>query len=155
MKETIWQIIKLVLCAFLVIALQVAVLKEVTDIAFNLPLVAIIAIASFSNLEMSIYSAAIFIASISLLSYDNVIYWSYLLIAFITNQFNPKNLEDKFLVAAFYCSIFSPILEIIYTPVKEDLINKCITTTLINLASLVPIYFLLKLTLSQKKKTLY
>jgi hypothetical protein len=155
MNETIWQIIKLVLCAFVVIALQVAVLKEVTDIAFNLPLVAIISIASFSNLEMSIYSAAIFIASISLLSYDNVIYWSYLLIAFITNQFNPKNLEDKFLVAAFYCSVFSPILEIIYTPVREDLINKCITTTLINLASLVPVYFLLKLTLSQKKKALY
>lgn len=155
MKETFWQIIKLVFCAFLILTLQVAVLKFITDASFNLPLVAIIAIASFSSLEISLYSATIFIAATSVLTYGSSVYWVYLLIAYITNQFNPKNLEDKFLIAAFYCSIFTPILEIIYTPIKEDLVNKCLTTTLINLATLIPLYFILKLTLREKKKTLY
>lgn len=155
MKEIFWQSFKLVFLAFLILILQVAVLKEVTDISFNLPLVAIITIASFSNLETSLFGASIFIAAISLLSYNNSLYWGYLLVAFITNQFNPKNLEDKFLVAAFYCALFTPIFEFIYTPVKENLLNKCITTTLINLSTLIPLYFILKLTLRSKKKTLY
>lgn len=155
MKEIFWQIIKLVLCAFLILTLQIAVLNFITDINFNLPLVAIIAIASFSSLEFSLYTATIFIAATSMLSYGSNLYWVYLVIAFVTNQFNPKNLEDKFLIAAFYCSLFTPILEILYTPIKEDLVHKCLTTTLINLASLVPIYFLLKLSLKEKKKTLY
>jgi hypothetical protein len=155
MKKVFWQIIKLVLFAFLILTLQIAVLKEISDISFNLPLVAIITIASFSSLEISLYSASIFIAAISLLSYDNTIYWAYLIAAFITNQLNPKNLEDKFLVAAFYCSLFTPIFEIFFTPVKEHLINKCIINTLINLATLIPVYFVLKLALSNKKKAIY
>ena len=132
--------------------LQVAVLKEITDISINLPLVAIIAIASFSSLSVSIYTSTFLVIAISLLSYNSSVYWTYILVAYITNQFNPKNLEDKFLVAVFYCLIFSPIFELIYTPVRTELVDKSISVTLINLATLIPVYFILKLSLSQKKR---
>ncbi len=136
-------------------ALQVAVIKEFTSLNFNLPLVSIIAISSFSNLEISLYCAGLNVVLINLLSYNNSFYWSYLLVALAVNQLNPKNLEDKLLIALFYCVILSPVFELIYTPFRENLINKCITSTLINLASLIPLYFILKIFFFEKPKSYY
>lgn len=156
MKDFFWQIIKLALFAFLILTLQISVLKEFTDLAFNLPLVTIIAIASLASLELTLASAAVIVGIISLLSYNSLVYWTFILAALVTNQLNPKNLEDKFLIAAFYCAISTPIFEIIYAPVKEGLINKSIIATLVNLATLIPIYFILKLIIiKEKKRKLY
>ena len=155
MKYFIWQTFKLASFAFLILTLQLAVLKELSPLNFNLPLVAIITIASIASLEVSLYSASFFVIAISLLSYNSTFYWTFLVAAFITNQFSPKNLEDKFLIAAFYCAVFTPVFEILYSPVKEALINKCIFATLINLATLIPIYFILKFVIVEKKRNLY
>lgn len=145
MKNILWQGLKVVFFTLVILSLQIAVVKEITDISFNLPLLAIISIASFASLELSLYSAAFFVISISLLSYNSGLYLSYILIAFITNQFNPKVLQDKFLVAAFYCIIFSPLLELIHNPISEGILDHYISTTVINLATLVPVYFILKI----------
>ena len=155
MKEVFWHSIKIVFFTFLILVLQIAVLKEITDLSINLPLIAVISIASFSNLSTSLYSTGLLVIAISLLSYNNHVYWDYLLLAFVVNQFNPKNLSDKFLVAAFYCIVFSPIFELIYAPSQEAFLDKCISVTLINLATLIPVYFVLKLGLSIKKRELY
>lgn len=155
MKEKVWQFFKATVFVCFVITLQIAVLKEFSTLGFNLPLVSIIAISSFVNLEISIYSASLSIVLINLLSYNNSFYWSYLIVAILVNQLNPKNLEDKFLIALFYCVILSPIFELIYTPLHENLINKCITSTLINLATIIPLYFILKIFFIEKPKGYY
>lgn len=155
MKQNLWQIIKLSLFVLMILILQTSIIKEISPINFNLPLVAIISIASFSSLEISLYSAAMFMAAISLLTYNSSLYWGYLVLAFITNQFNPKNLEDKFIIAAFHCTLASPIFELIYSPAKENLVSRCIIVTLINLATLVPLYFITKIILAPRKRILY
>lgn len=155
MKQNLWQIIKLCLFVLIILILQTSIIKEISSINFNLPLIAIICIASFSSLEISLYSAAMFMAATSLLSYNSSLYWGYLVLAFITNQLNPKNLEDKFIIAAFYCTLSSPILELIYSTATRNLISKCIIATLINLATLVPLYFITKMILAPRKRILY
>ena len=150
-----WQSLKLFLIAALVLSLQTAVLKELINFEINLVLVSIICIACFTSLNLSILTGIFFVLVINLLTYNSSFYWIYLLLAIVANQFNPKQLEDKFLVAVFYCALFSPVFELIYTPFKDNLLHKCIMATLINTLALIPMYFLIKFLIKEKKKRAY
>lgn len=152
MKQKFWQLTKLFFLALILLALQISLVKEITSFNINLPLLSIIAIASFCSLELSLYTAMFYIATTYILSYNNTIIFGYAIAALLCYKCNPKNIEDKFLVAMFYCLVLSPIFEIIYNPIKDNLIQSSIQNTITNMICMIPIYFIVKTTLKVKQK---
>jgi hypothetical protein len=145
--------IKVSIFALLIVAIQVALISQITELPINLVFATIIAFASLLGLFENVLVSGIFCIACTMLVYDSFVFWIYPLLAIITHKVNPTHIADKLLVCIIAVFLLTPIIEL-FNPSSLSYIQKIVSALLFNLITTIPMYFIVKMIFYKRRQSL-
>jgi hypothetical protein len=143
MKKEIFLVFRLFLFCFFVSMVQVSLVQEFTQLNVNLLFSSLIVFAGIRNTKEVILANLFFIILSTMLLYDASIPWIYALVSITASRLNPEQIPDKFLLCMIYTIFLTPIIEA-FNPMTSSYIEKISEGILVNLISMLPLFFLIK-----------
>lgn len=152
MKSRILLALKVFLYCFLVWIIQTSLITDMfmVDVQVNLIFTSLIVFAAYLGFYETILAAVFFTIFISVLLYDQYIYWLYPIGAIAASLLNPNFIPDKFLICILYTIIFTPLFELMSTS-STGYFDRTVEAVLLNLLTMIPVFILVSLLFKKKK----